>query len=151
MEWKGHFGNDWTEFNDSKDNSYASEYQNYPKDGYTMVSIPANYSSNAQLDFSAEVWIANMTWRNPNGGGWSGYVIADSGWSPIQTINLSDGSSVSAVSGLPSTNPMVSPSPTPASTPAVPELSWLVIVPLLLSLFAVVLVLRYRKTADLRH
>ena len=42
-----------------------------------------------------------------------------------------------------------SSSPTVASTPAVPELSWLIIVPLLLSLFSVAAVLRHRKTANL--
>jgi hypothetical protein len=36
-------------------------------------------------------------------------------------------------------------SPTPTSTPSVPELSWLVIVPLLLSVFAVAAIFRHRK------
>jgi YVTN family beta-propeller protein len=36
-------------------------------------------------------------------------------------------------------------SPTPTLTPAVPELSWLAIVPLLLSVFSVAVILRHRK------
>jgi len=40
-------------------------------------------------------------------------------------------------------------SPTPS--PTVPEMSWLVIVPLLLSIFAVALVVRHRKTANLKQ
>ncbi len=42
-------------------------------------------------------------------------------------------------------------SSTPNSTATVPELSWLVIVPLLLSVFSVALVVRHRKTANLRY
>lgn len=37
---------------------------------------------------------------------------------------------------------------TPSSTPAVPELSWFIIVPLLLSIFSVVMMLKYRKTEN---
>jgi hypothetical protein len=39
-------------------------------------------------------------------------------------------------------------SSTPAPTPAIPELSWLVIVPLLLSVFLVAAMFRHRKTAN---
>lgn len=62
-----------------------------------------------------------------------------SGWSSTQTINLADGS----VSN--------SNAPNPTPTPTVPELSWLAIVPLLLSLFSVAIVLRHRKTANLKQ
>ena len=43
------------------------------------------------------------------------------------------------------------PGNSPASTPTVSELSWLVIVPLLLSSFAVAVILRHRKTAKLNE
>jgi hypothetical protein len=45
-----------------------------------------------------------------------------------------------------SPNPTASTSP----TPTVPELSWLVIVPLLLSIFAVAVVMRHRKTKSIK-
>ena len=61
----------------------------------------------------------------------------ESNWSPIQTITVP----VSAVSPTATPNTAVSPSP----TPTVPELSWLAIVPLLLSLFSVALIFRHRK------
>jgi parallel beta-helix repeat protein len=48
-----------------------------------------------------------------------------------------------------SPNPTLSPTPTPTSASSVPELSWLVIVPLLLSLFSVAVIFRHRKTAKL--
>jgi hypothetical protein len=54
----------------------------------------------------------------------------ESDWSPIQTIT------VPSNSGL------------PTASPTVPEWSWLAIVPLLLSMFAVAVVVRHRKTAD---
>ena len=47
----------------------------------------------------------------------------------------------------PTTSPSTSQTPSP--TPTVPELSWLVIVPLLIAIFSVVLVLRHRKTTRL--
>ena len=50
-----------------------------------------------------------------------------SGWSNAETITV----------------PSSSASPTPS--PSIPELSWLVIVPLLLSVFAVAVILRHRK------
>ena len=56
-----------------------------------------------------------------------------------QTISFNVDSSVST-----------SPSPTPTSTPTVPEFSWLVIVPLLLSIFSVAVILRQRKTTNIR-
>jgi hypothetical protein len=43
------------------------------------------------------------------------------------------------------------PSPAPTLSPTVPEFSWLAIVPLLLSLFPVAVILRYRKTANLKQ
>jgi hypothetical protein len=51
-----------------------------------------------------------------------------SGWSSIQTINLATGS--------------VSISTSPTPTPSVPEFSWLIILPLLLSIFAVTVIFR---------
>jgi N-acetylneuraminic acid mutarotase len=47
-------------------------------------------------------------------------------------------------------NASVSTSPIPTPTPSVPELSWLAIVLLLLSVFAVTLIVRYRKTVELK-
>ena len=50
---------------------------------------------------------------------------------------------------LKSSQPNPTPSLTPTSTSSIPELSWLVIVPLLLSVFSVAVALRHRKTANL--
>lgn len=62
-----------------------------------------------------------------------------------------------AISGSPNptslstSTPILTPSPTPTSTHAVPELSWLVIVPLLLTMFAVAVIFWHRKTAILNQ
>ena len=45
-------------------------------------------------------------------------------------------------------DPSVTPTPTSTPTPTVPELSWLVIVPLLLSVLAVVAIVSHRKTTN---
>lgn len=59
-----------------------------------------------------------------------------SSFSEIQTITI-PASSISA-----------SPSPTPTLTPAVPELSAIISLPLLLSVFSVAVIVRHRKTAN---
>ena len=69
--------------------------------------------------------------------------------------NVSDWSSVQTTGGVAVIRimPTVSPNPThtPTSTPAVPEISWLVIVPLLLSVVSVAVIIRHRKTVKLKQ
>ena len=48
----------------------------------------------------------------------------------------------------PTTKPTYTPTAKPSSTPAVPEFSWLVIVPLLFVVFSVTLIIRHRKTVN---
>ena len=71
------------------------------------------------------------------------------------SVGISD-SAGQSVSHYPSIQPLQlivhnplntsSPNSSPTSTPTVPEFSWLVIVPLLLTVFSVAVVLRHRKT-----
>jgi hypothetical protein len=60
-------------------------------------------------------------------------VIADgeSGWSPTQTLTIGQNSA------------------TTTPTPTVPELSWLAIMPLLLSAFSLAIIFRHRKNDNL--
>jgi hypothetical protein len=64
-----------------------------------------------------------------------------SDWSNTQTVST------------PSDSPAVSTSPVPDPTPSptVPELSWLMILPLLLGMFIVSIISRQRKTTDLKR
>lgn len=47
---------------------------------------------------------------------------------------------------LPTPTPSISPSPPPTATPTVPELSWLAVIPLMISMLSVAWALRKRKT-----
>jgi hypothetical protein len=92
---------------------------------------------NAQIDFQVDALVGqNSTYWYvmhplfPQYGGFNEPAIAydsDSAWSNTQTITIGE----------------ISASPSP--TPTVPELSWLVILPLLLSMFSVAVIFRHRK------
>jgi len=75
-----------------------------------------------------------LNFRHPY---YANYTGQASDWSNTQTINISTGE--------------VSTSNSPIPTPFVPEFSWLAVAPLLFSIFSVVLVVRHRKTANLKH
>jgi hypothetical protein len=68
--------------------------------------------------------------------------VGESDWSNTQTITLADGSVPTSAS--PNPTPTSTQNPTP--TPTVPELSWLVVVPLIVGVFAIAVILRHRKT-----
>ena len=148
---KGHFGNDW--------NYYPQPTYYYASDSaYTTVSfLIGNPSSDmtiytpeeGELDFAVQAVVGyyhdevfqaipdrplSLSVRTV-------FIGETSDWSTAQTLSFSSGSA--------STTSYASDSPSPS--PTVPELSWLVIVPLLLSVPAVVVMLRHRKTANLKQ
>lgn len=93
----------------------------------------------SQIDFRLQAVSGNLQFINP-------LILYEvvgnvSDWSAGQTVTIPE----------PSTSATASPTPTPASTPTVSELSWLVIVPLLLAVFSVAAILRHRKTANLKQ
>jgi hypothetical protein len=73
-----------------------------------------------------------------------------SGWSSIQTISIPEGT-VTLYPNRTNSPTYSSPTPTSLPSPTVPELSWLVIVPLLLSVFAVAVIVSHRRTAGLKR
>ena len=129
---KGHSSEIWVERHNAE--------EGFPKpldSAYRTVDYTVDLPVNAQVDFQVQAFIGYNTritdaWT-PFGEEYH-YVFngESSGWSNTQTISIAD-SSVS--------------SSTPDPSPTVPELSWWAIVPLLLAVFAVVLVIRYRKIA----
>jgi hypothetical protein len=124
---------------------------------YTIVSLSAvnpphsaynndNYPPNAKVDFQVKAMIGHdsQAWGYEHIGGQrtSGpavAVAAESDWSSIQTIDLANGS----VSVSTSSSPMVS---SPEAT--VPELFSFALIPLIVSILAIALILRHRKTKN---
>lgn len=172
---KGHFAQDWTELYPTFQlwaNAQAYESSNYMNDkmpyialtaedpensrfglpqsksAFTTISLPTPALS-GQVDFQVKAMVGiNSTFFDPTNnivydpadGGVDRPAVAyvtSSDWSNIQTINLNDGS----VSVSPSSNPTQTPSP----TPSVPELSSLVVIPLIFGLFTLAVILRHRK------
>ena len=155
VRFKGHFGDTWTELH-----TYDESENLLPiatNSTYTPISIPqSNYSSNASVDF--QIRAINGTIHADYPGivsPFAHWTYEASGWSNIETINMTDGS----VSITPYTNPTPTPTQTPeptspptptatpisTPTPAVPEMSWLAILPLMLSVFSVAMLVRHRK------
>jgi hypothetical protein len=113
-------------------------------------NLPASVASNdlaVDIQAQSQIGYYELTQTGQNV-----FVGETSGWSPTQTIIIPSALSASdsptpTQSLSPSPNPTFSPTPTPTSTitPSVPELTWFAIVPLLLSMFTVALIVRYRK------
>lgn len=137
VSYKGHFGADWM--------YYPISNQNYPasKSNYTVEEIyldgPNSYanqlgevSAGSQIDIQVEACLGYYTQTGSmyddllHGFIYSyNFTGETSGWSPTQTITI----------------PAINASP----TPTVPELSWFVIMPLLLSMLSVAVIARHRK------
>ena len=91
-------------------------------------------------------------------GTWGGRTIdvgppGGTGAIELDTLNLNAAAGVTSITHLPALNPNPPPPPpitqsTP--TPSVPELSWFVIVPLLLSVVSVAVIVRHRRASRLK-
>ncbi len=153
FRFKGHFGSDWT-YDPFMPNGVSSQrYGGWdmtylipytPSNSqYTIVNFPlgkSGISNYGQEDFQVQAQIGyilmngNSFMQRVYGVNYN-FTGESSDWSPIQTVTITE--TPSQTSTLP---------PTP--TPSVPELSWLIILPLLLSLFTVAVILRHRKTVN---
>ncbi|MFA7397530.1 MAG: hypothetical protein WC046_03500 [Candidatus Bathyarchaeia archaeon] len=126
IQTKGHFESDWQE----------SHVDTQSTSGYTTVALPANsYPAGGTIDFRVKAWLGYYTPSISDGRlvvspAWFLYP-RPSDWSSTQSITIPESNN--------------SPTSAPNPTPTVPELSWLVIVPLLLSLFSVAILIRHRK------
>jgi hypothetical protein len=152
IRYKGHFGNSWTELY-----AYNGDECNLPQQStsaYTIIStsIPQQGNSSDAIMIDFQVQAVNGTNHaippgiNTPFGYWT-YIT--SGWSNIETLNTADGSvSVSAsVSPAPSPTmtPTITQTSTPAPSPTVPEHSYLAILPLLASMFAITIFLKHHQ------
>ena len=151
---KGHFSQYWMERDGGSDNYLK---QNFGSE-YTMVPYYGDIPSSGQIDFQIEV-IAGHDYEVFNI--IEGWIIngTESGWSNIQTISIPDGSvSITPFSNptptqtpISTSSPTPTPSQTPTATPAIPEFSWLAILPLFVSVLFISLMLRHRKTNNLNQ
>jgi hypothetical protein len=179
VRWKGHFGTYWQDTNRSTyllaSNCGFVQNENdlqlvSPDAPFTILPIGFNnnngtaYTSNNDLahysffmndfsldgkvDFQVQAFIGYYTTQQSAPDPMFGRTNTiyffhgeSSGWSNTQTISIPDGK----VTTSELTNSTVT------STPTAPELSWLAIVPLLLSIFVVAVVVRHRKTAYLKQ
>jgi hypothetical protein len=130
---KGHFGgeSDWKELYSpyslrQREGVYYTDKISPTQSNtqYTILSIPADYPSNSQIDIQVQALEGYFTQYYPYAGigayGWR-FIGESSGWSNTQTIKISDDSVTVSTS----------PTPNPTPTASVPELPILVILPLL--------------------
>ncbi len=103
-------------------NSTLLDFQVQAQAGYYAVSNVSG--APAMISPAPQQWHTEITFNES----------ATSDWSSSVTVDLNE-------------MIVVTPSATPNPSPSVPELSWFIVVLLLLSVFAVALVVRHRKTA----
>jgi hypothetical protein len=118
--------------------NYGFAIQNYSGQYTTIIyKLTSQIPTNGQIDFQVEALngYTNETYHDSDlFTVYLGFTFygQESGWSNTQTVTIN-----------PTTPTPTAISPTP--TPTVPELSWLVIAPLLLSIIPVALVVVYRR------
>ena len=159
LQYKGHFSSEWSNIYEDGFNITGVASQG-PQTIFTIfgtnssgplgqtpineitLSFPTlwerNFAFGSKLDFRLQAINGTIKISPLYGANHQMGVGEASEWSNIQTVSIPDGS----VTSSDSSNPTVTPSP----TPTIPELSWLVIVPLLLSLLSVTVLFRHRKT-----
>jgi hypothetical protein len=144
VRMKGHYESDnWTNDIYTPPNSPGG-FQAYSACNYTIQNFPAeSYPPDSKIDFQVQSVVYNVTHvpYNPNSPNTETFenftVYAISNWSGTQTVTIFS----SSASILPTMNPLS----TVTVTTAIPELTGLITVPLLLSILSVAVMLRHRK------
>jgi hypothetical protein len=148
VRYKGHYSSTWWSlsphvyFNQS--NSATTEIPvafagNYDQTG-GIASLNGNPTPDVKIDFQVQALTGYIELLN----GLYNFTGESSGWSSTKTITTIE----TATSASPTSTPKVSsPTPTiyPTSTPAVPEFSWLMILPFFLSILFIVVLIRKRN------
>jgi hypothetical protein len=152
VQTKGHFGDSWWYINDGyygPDNPFIGGVSELAEkvteltfglvgNNSTLRLHNLDISEGGEADFRVQAFLGyyfrTVTMTMLGESYQYNFIGQYSGWSPTQTI------------AIPETSTLTSPTPNPTPSPTVPELSWLVIVPLLLSVFSVALVVKHRKT-----
>jgi hypothetical protein len=130
---KGHYSTSWNYYQRYNGSSDGNLRQNYSS-SYTTVPINQYMPKEGALDIQIEAMVGyevGVISSVPGAPGTARVIRGEnSGWSNIQTVTIGETTSNSTPQ---------------APTPTIPEFSWLVIVPLLVSLFSVAVLVRYRK------
>jgi hypothetical protein len=138
VQEKGHFSENWTEINGPNSGFLLKSSSDYTIVYYSLEGGAPfwNGISSGQVDFQVEAAVGGIYRISPQFA--SGYEFegVTSGWSNTQTV------------AIPASSTSASSSPASTSTPTVPELSWLVIVTLLLFILSIAVIVRHRKTAN---
>ena len=138
---KGHYFGNWTEvysagrgFLYENSGSYTTASYSLTENAPPFWDHLTNITDTVEVDFQVQALIGyvHTVYSVPFSNDVFEGEISD--WSNTQTVTIS------ATSASPN------PTSTSTATPAVPELSWLVIVPLLLSVVSVAVIFRHRKT-----
>jgi hypothetical protein len=139
IQMKGYYSQEWTNISVIRANPHSQfTVVTYAIDGNNASGQFDDYlnqiSSGGTVDFrvQAQTWVSATNPQNQRQAFWMASV---SDWSPAQTITL--------VNGATSTSVSLTPSPTPS--PSIPELSWLAIIPLMVSMICIAVLLRHRK------
>jgi hypothetical protein len=119
IQVKGHYAENWTQL-------YLNDELPMPNVSSIGITVPFD----GKEDFRVQAMIGYFHKIAVPFSGWV-FDGQTSDWSTTQTIAIP--------TSLSSPNP----------TPTIPELSWFVIVPLLVGLFAMTVILRHRKTSNL--
>jgi hypothetical protein len=149
MRTRGYYEENWTN-SYSIDDVYPNQTNtNYTVlifrsqgDGYFLISNSAYSSShagfyapsNGKVDFQMEAMIGSIHRDASQFLAPWGFYGETSGWSNTQTITI------------PETSTLTTPTLNPTSTPKVPEVSLLVVIPLIFGAFTIALTLRHRRT-----
>jgi hypothetical protein len=132
---KGHFAQDWTNLSFVEDGFFAASNSEYTTVSYSIGegSVWGNLKANDQVDFQVEAMIGYVH-RTVGFMSWF-FTGESSDWSPTHTVTI------------PANSASASPSPTqlPITTPTIPELSWLAILPLFVALLFIAIKLSHRK------
>jgi hypothetical protein len=117
-----------------------SSYTTITEDVSVLFYNSVTPSIGSKVDFQVQALIGDVNILEDD---FYSFIGQKSGWSNTQTITLQASS--------PSSTPTPAQTSVASPSPTVPELSWLPILPLLLSVFAVTVMIRYRKTAALKQ
>jgi hypothetical protein len=164
VRYKGSFGENWTSmFGELSE--WAGTTDPYGTYGYPTQDSSAQYTTisftlywnmvQGQMDIQVEALVGYTT-RAPDPARehilWTVYEYTfygeESGWSNTQTINFGTTNASASPTPLPTLTSATTFTPAQTSTPttAVPEFSWLAILPLFAALFFVSVKLRHRKS-----